>query len=70
MLYRPIIKFASKERAKTPVAVLFVEHMTATFPQLYKTRAGATNFARRNLVGKYLDDVWQLPGCQEMSQGD
>ena len=61
-MYRPIIKFASKDRAKTPLHVLYIEHYTATFPQVYKTEHGAINFARRNM--KKEDGVWQLPGAQ------
>ncbi len=66
MPYHPVIKFASKERAKTPISVLFTKHYTATFPQVYKTERGAINFAFRQRVGEYLDDVWQLAGAKEI----
>ena len=64
MAYHPIIIFRSKEKAKTPIDVIFGKHYEATFPQIYKTEAGATKFARRNLVEDCLDDVWQLPGAK------
>lgn len=61
MLYHPIIKFASKERAKTPINVIFGRHYTATFPQTFKTVKGATNFADNQI--RYVEGVWQLPGA-------
>ncbi|MDP1615044.1 MAG: hypothetical protein Q8L68_04535 [Methylococcales bacterium] len=66
MPYHPVIMFASKERARTPLDVLHIKHYIATFPQTYKTEWGATNFARRNKVKEYIDSVWQLAGSKEV----
>ena len=64
MAYHPIIIFAAKDRVKHSLEVPFTKHYVATFPQIYKTETGAINFAKRNIVSEYEDDVWQLPGSK------
>ena len=64
VLYQPVIKFASKDRVKSPVMVPFVRHRTATFPKTFKTESGATKYAHRQI--KPEEGVWQLPGAKKV----
>ena len=66
ILYHPVILFRAKCFARTQFHVIFRKRYEATFPQTYKTKKGALNFAQQQI--NYDPDVWQLPAAKAIEE--